>query len=266
MKSHGVRFVIFAAPRTGSNFLCGLLNSHRDILCHHGLFNPAGIHYALDHREGDRNSGASDERDRQPKDFIDRIWREDFGKTAIGFKFNRGENDEARRIILDDAGVRKILLTRRNRVKTYVSELIAMQTGQWESYCHLPENPANPKIYVDQHKLYQHINLNERFYSELEETLLRSGQSFLHLQYEVLLPIEKGRAGNPNELARILSYLDQQPSCSDLTPASRKQNPDDLRELISNFEELTRLLRGTELERDLQCLETPCIPEATVPV
>ena len=36
------RFVILAAPRSGSNLLCTLLNSHPEILCHHEVFNPVG--------------------------------------------------------------------------------------------------------------------------------------------------------------------------------------------------------------------------------
>ena len=44
------RFVILAVPRTGSNLLCTLLNSHPEILCHHEVFNPQGIFTALTHR------------------------------------------------------------------------------------------------------------------------------------------------------------------------------------------------------------------------
>ena len=36
------RFVILAAPRSGSNLLCTLLDSHPEILCHHEVFNPVG--------------------------------------------------------------------------------------------------------------------------------------------------------------------------------------------------------------------------------
>jgi len=65
-----VRFVIFAAPRTGSNLLCGLLNAHPDILCHHGLFNPGGVHWARDRR----GSGGVADRDRDPVAFLDSVW------------------------------------------------------------------------------------------------------------------------------------------------------------------------------------------------
>jgi hypothetical protein len=129
-----MRFVVYAAPRTGSNFLCSLLNSHPRILCHHGLFNPGGIHYALDHRDGEPDFGTVEERDRDPQRFLEKVWSYDGGKRAIGFKFNSGEHPVAADTVARDVGVRKVLLRRRNRIKTYVSEQIAESTGEWESY------------------------------------------------------------------------------------------------------------------------------------
>ena len=32
--------------------LCTLLGSHEDVLCHHELFNPRGVYYALELRDG----------------------------------------------------------------------------------------------------------------------------------------------------------------------------------------------------------------------
>ena len=70
LKPEAVRFAIVAAPRTGSNMLCTMLNAHPEILCHHEIFNPAGIHYALDHRDGQFELGSMAERDRYPTAFL----------------------------------------------------------------------------------------------------------------------------------------------------------------------------------------------------
>lgn len=51
------RFVILAASRTGSNMLCAILDWHPAVLCHHELFNPTGIYYALPLRDGDFSLG-----------------------------------------------------------------------------------------------------------------------------------------------------------------------------------------------------------------
>ena len=46
------RFVVLAVPRVGSNYLCSLLNSHPEILCHHELFHPKGIYLAYGYKDG----------------------------------------------------------------------------------------------------------------------------------------------------------------------------------------------------------------------
>jgi len=243
-----LRFVIFAAPRTGSNFLCGLLNSHPDILCHHGLFNPAGIHYALDHREGDPHLGTVAERDLAPEAFLERVWWRHGGKSAVGFKFNLGESQAAVAAVLRDPGIRKILLARRHRIKTYVSEQIAEQSGQWESYTGTVLTTGSP-IRVDATELFRQVERNRRYYADLENDLLSSGQTWLNVHYESL---DSGAAGG--DLSRILEFLALGLPAGDgspLTAGSFKRNPDDLRALIANFEELKSEIAGTELECEL---------------
>src|SRR5580693_4511868 len=104
------RFVILAAPRTGSNWLCSLLNSHPEILCHHEVFNPAGIFYALGHRDGTLDLGTIEERDRRPLEFLERLWRAPLGLPCVGFKMTRGQDERVVQAVLEDRGVRKILL------------------------------------------------------------------------------------------------------------------------------------------------------------
>jgi hypothetical protein len=53
------RFVIFAVPRTGSNWLCSLLNSHPEIICHHEIFNPERIIYSTSYRDGQLDFGST---------------------------------------------------------------------------------------------------------------------------------------------------------------------------------------------------------------
>jgi riboflavin biosynthesis pyrimidine reductase len=240
------RFVIFAARRTGSNLLCSLLNSHPEILCHHGLFNPQGIHYALDHRNGDSYLGAEEARDQQPQEFLDNVWRHSWGKRAIGFKFNIEENPAAVDTVLRDSTVRKILLTRRNRIKTYVSERIAEQSGEWESYRGTKITPPGP-IRVDPVALFEHVEINRRYYLDLQRILRATGQAWLDVDYESLL------AGD-HTVKRILSFLEvasDPGTLARLAAGSVKRNPDNLRALIANFAELELELAETELKSDL---------------
>lgn len=241
-----IRFVIFAAPRTGSNWVCSTLNSHPEILCHHEIFNPEGMHYALDHRGGDLDLGTLAEREREPRVVIERLWREGFGKRAIGFKLNRGQSPAAFDAVLADAGVRKIILTRRNKVKTYVSELVAQRTGRWESYGQPAQRAPAVRVEVDAGSLLAHIALNESYYARLRGSLEASGQRYLSCAYEDLR--------SEAEWARIIEFIGVEPRTG-LRAGTSKQNPCDLRDLVSNFAELEAALRGTGLEPSLRSLE-----------
>ena len=92
-----IRVVVLAAPRTGSNLLCTLLNSHSDVLCHHEIFNPEGIFYAITHRDGSLDLGSIQARDRAPLAFLDRVWQAHEGKACVGFKMTRGQNEQVLR-------------------------------------------------------------------------------------------------------------------------------------------------------------------------
>ena len=232
-----VRFVIFAAPRTGSNLLCSLFNAHPEILCHHGLFNPGGIHWARGW-QGSANLAA---RDRDPASFIAEVWASCGDARAIGFKMNRDENDDAVRALLHDPSVRKILLRRRNRVRTYVSEEIAKLTGVWETY-DSPADPTLPAVHVEADDLIRHSALNTAYYAMIEEALRASGQPWLDTHYEAL--------GDSAEMAGILSFLGiaaQAPLSAD----SHKRAPVDLDAVVENFDELAGALQGTALLDDL---------------
>lgn len=244
------RFVIFAAPRTGSNFLCSLLNSHPQILCHHGLFNPGGVHTALDHRPDDLGLGTGEERDRAPAAFLARVWQRDAGMRAVGFKFNSGEHAGAAELVLRDPRVHKVLLLRRNRIKTYISERIADESGLWESYPGSTVTPA-PRTRVEAADLFRHVERNNRYYAGLEALLRATGQHWLVTHYESLDP-----GHTDGDAARIVASLGLD-RASRLTAGSFKRNPDDLRALIANFEELQAELSSTPLEDDLY--ETPAV-------
>lgn len=242
------RFLVVAAPRTGSNWVCGMLNSHPEVLCHHEIFNPEGVHYALDLRDGRLDLGTREERDAAPLEFLARLWRHDFGRRAVGFKINRGQNEAAFRHVLADRAVRKIVLWRRNRVKTFVSEVIAEATGRWESYGPAAPGEARPaRVELDARALAEHARLNAGYYARVVVALESSGQEYLRVTYEGL--------GAEPEWLRILDFLGVAPAAGALSPATRKQNPRDLRDVISNYAQAEAALAGTEFEAELRDAE-----------
>jgi LPS sulfotransferase NodH len=241
------RFVILAAPRTGSNMLCTILDSHPQILCHHEIFNPAGIFYALGLRDSVFTVGTLEDRSRDPLDFLQRIWKADLGHACVGFKMTHRQNETVFNAVLHDPSVRKMVLRRANRIKTYVSWLVAQQTGQWEVY-RTADLARRPRVAVDAAQLRQHIAENEHYLSNIERVLEATGQHWVNVVYERLL--EKS-----DECGRILQFLGVAAESCPLEPKSVRQNPANLRELICNFDDLDKAWRGTALHRELHSLE-----------
>jgi LPS sulfotransferase NodH len=239
----GVRFVIVAARRTGSNWLCTLIDSHPSILCHHELFNPGGIYYAQRMRDSAPCLGSITERDADPVNFLDRIWRHSHGHECLGFKMTCGQAGPLLDHVLADAEVRKIVLRRRNRVKTCVSEMVAEQLDSWEVYDEADLPVHKPRVDLDPRELREHVARNERFYERAEALIEGTGQRWLRLDYEDLQ--------SPEDQARILRYLDAVPGDVPLEPTSVKQNPVDLREVVRNFDALAEALRGDPLRDEL---------------
>jgi hypothetical protein len=226
--------------------LCTLLNSHPEILCHHEIFNPAGIFYALPLRDRGFSLGALEERDRHPLAFLERVWQTSCGYRCVGFKTTRGQNEQVLQALLNDRGVRKIVLRRSNRLKTFVSELISQKTDQWEAYRPNDLIRERPKVRVDVEALRVNIALNESYYSTIEESLQATGQDYLAIMYEALF----------SEIERLsmLTFLRVSADTSCLSIASVKQNSTDLRELVSNFAELEAIFAGSEMEAELRSL------------
>ncbi len=237
-----IRFVILAAPRTGSNWLCTLLDSHPRVLCHREIFNPDGIHTALSLPHA-LDLGTSAARDLDPSAVLRRVWTADFGRDAIGFKLNRESTPAAFAPVLDDHGVRKIVLRRHNRVRTCVSELLAVQTGAWESLPHslLPAAPA--VVRLEAAGLRAHAARNARYYDDLTSRLAHGGQGWLETRYE--------RLHEAAEQARLLGFLGLGAAPVELRAATRRQNARPLRDLVANFDELRADLRGSSFEDEL---------------
>ena len=235
------RFVILATPRTGSNLLCTLLNSHPDILCHHELFNPRGVFLAIDQRDGPLDLGTMAERDADPVAFLERAWAKDLGRPVVGFKTGLGQEGTAMDAVIEDPAVTKIVLRRRNRVKTFVSELVSLELDQWEVY-DVSDLLARPHVTVDPRRLHENIARNEKFYSDLAARLDGLGQEAVDVDYEDL------RRSETQE--RVLAAVGVR-TAAPLRARTVKQNPRDLREIVANYPALAAALAGSELHAEL---------------
>lgn len=236
------RFVIVATPRCGSNWLCTLLDSHPGILCHHELFNPEGIRVSQTYHRQGRTLGDLELREASPLDLLQLAWREAANYEAAGFKINIGQPELVFDEVLDDPDLLKIIIRRRNRIRTFLSERVAEMTGGWESYAYSKKVESPLPIVVKPEELLANVKRNADFYRNICDRLSQSGQSWLEVEYEQL--------ATPEQRRRVLAYLGVDTGQS-LQTATRKINAGGLQSMISNFTELEHRLAGTGLESDL---------------
>jgi len=227
--------------------LCTLLGSHDDILCHHELFNPRGVFYALGLRDSGFDLGGIDERERDPLAFLDRVWAADLGHSQVGFKMTPRQNETVLDAVLRDPGVRKIVLRRENRVRTFVSQQISEDTDQWEVYRDADLVAERPRVHVDVDALRESIAENEAYYDDIERVLEAAGGLYLRVSYERLVA-----GGERSRLLEFLGLPDADRAAMTLRVSSVRQNPAALRELVTNFAELEDALAGTALAADLE--------------
>lgn len=239
-----VRFVILNAPRTGSNYLCTLLDDHPDILCHHEIFNPHVVGVARSLAKQGFALGTVAQRNQDPLRFLELVWQTSLGRKCIGFKLCWRQDEAALAAVLADTGVRKIILKRQNRVKSFVSLLLARQTTEWVVYDDTPRPGPRPRIRVDPGELFEHIRFNDLYYAEIESSIKEPAQRSLCLLYEDVL-------AGPG-LNSVLSFLDlPAEDAESLQGHCWKLTSQRLEDVISNFDELALAVSGTELEDEL---------------
>lgn len=238
------RFVILSSPRTGSNYLCSLLNSHPEILCHHELFNFDGIRFAMDFPEDQsRVLNNIQRRDADRLAFLQRIWRHPLGREAVGFKLARRHPGALFHAVLADPGVAKIILHRSNHLRAYVSQQVAMAEGRWIHYKQRHDDLEPIHVQVDVDAFLDYAWMVEDFHHRIDRQLEQLGQQALNIAYEDL-----GNAGCQQDLLRFIG-VDQTDHA--LHSATVRRNPERLSEFVDNFGEVARRLRGSRYETDL---------------
>jgi LPS sulfotransferase NodH len=233
------RFVVLTVPRTGSNLLCSQLNQHPEITCHHELFNPERVIFAQGWSPQEPSLRDIHLRNARPVAFLERDWRATAGASCVGFKLNQNQSRPVLEMVLADAGVRKIILKRKNRVRCFVSEKIALSTGEWESYPWSEFGRTETNITVDSEELIEHVSRQNRYFAALEQDLAAARQSYIVCHYERLLQRDQQEA--------VLDHLDVPRLGAPALGLTRRMNPGPLTQLISNFDDVRRRLQHSEL-------------------
>ncbi|WP_424494761.1 sulfotransferase domain-containing protein [Salinimicrobium sp. GXAS 041] len=217
------KFVVITRSRTGSNMLIKLISSHRSIQAYGELFN----------QTKDKN--------------CEKIWTHTFSKRLnyvkfVGFKIfydhPLGSDDKTVwDFIKSDRSIKIIHLKRENVIRSQLSLLIAHKTQTWGVTPTMKDTP------IDQKKIAVNI---EEFLKDIRKTklwekdtaLIFSEHPYMEVMYKDII------TDKDKTMEKIFKFLEvpDQKTTSDL----RKQNPEEIRDLVYNYNELESALRNTE--------------------
>lgn len=259
-----VRFIILSGPRTGSNLLALALNSHPEVTCFGEVFNFT-LDFVTFNVEGYDNLDPADLalQRRDPQQFLrERIFgKHPNGTRAVGLKYHYGQlwgHQALQDGLTGDKGLRVLHLRRRNLLRAMLSLKIAEQTGVWVV-------PTGRKLTLaNVGKAFRHPGWAAQKLSALlprMETAKSRAPAGVSISpeelYEYIIRMEITRA-KFDDLFRehptqTILYEDLQRDCQavfdqtqaflgvkprPLAVALQKQNPQPLRELLANYDEL----------------------------
>jgi LPS sulfotransferase NodH len=231
-------FVIVCLPRTGSNLLGEMLDTHPEVLCHMEIFNPKSTYLS---RKPHLRIGTKEERDRDPWTFLRRVYEVTDGRRVVGLKLMPNHNNPVLLSLLLNRKVRKIVLHRPNVLQTYVSTCIALQTQQWQLRANDSDGGQRRsiKVDIDVRAFKRYARKVRIFYAIVRTIEVLTAQRFYHVNYPQL-------AQDRVIATELMQFLGINPNVQLQKPLA-KQNASSLQQKVGNYDELKR-----ELSRDAQ--------------
>ncbi len=193
-------FTVISSPRSGSNYLCGLIGSHRLVGCHNEIFHHQSIGISLPQLAHTDPLFNMAWRDANPHQFITHMVKETEIHTYVKFVgckllINEYQIERGLDAILD-SGAPVIFLTRQNKLAYFSSSYIARQTGVWVSK---EKSGSQPKITFNEADYWETINLQEKLENLVLSKIIQKGIRHYCLEYETLF--------NKKTLIDILDFL-----------------------------------------------------------
>ena len=217
------KFVVVSRSRTGSTLLMSLLDSHENIECAGEIF-----------KELQRSSSKS-------------VWFQHFGNRlsrtqVVGFRLFyyhpfSGDN-EVWKFLKSDTSIVIIHLSRRNVLRTLISQRIGMKTNMWKQ-----RKGEKGQISATEKRIHLSVSECEEFFVETKKFEIETRQSFeKHSMVEVVY--EDIISDQSSTLNRVFSGLNV---LNELTETNlKKQNPESLSELCENYQELKKDFENSE--------------------
>ncbi len=219
-------FVIFAEMRTGSNFLEASLNSFDDLHCYGEAYNP---NFMGHHNRSELFGMDLAQRETAPLALIEKMKAQTDGLP--GFRFFNDHDPRVMAQALADPDCAKIILTR-NPLDSYVSLKIAAKTGQWKLADAKQRREA--KITFELSEFLTQLEEKRRFQRRLLKGMQTNGQTGFYIAYEDI--------GDVDVLNGLAAFLGSTHQIATAAKSTKKQNPSDLSEKVSNYAEMVSSL------------------------
>jgi LPS sulfotransferase NodH len=226
-------FCVLSTPRSGSTYVCSLLDSHPEICCHQELFRPGRIWAVPVGPVVDDDEA----RARHPLRWLDAViaasrahdprWR------AIGFKLHLLQWPSVLERVLFEPGIAILLLDRADRLAQYASQKIADETRLF-TWTH-DETVESVAVRFDAAEFESFAQTHDDLY-RMVRLVIRDRTDVLELDYERILAAETPR--------EVLTFLGVDPSAT-LRAPERQQNPTNVLARFTNPGEVVGALRQT---------------------
>ena len=239
-------FVILGTQRTGTTLIRTCLSSHPDVHC-------VGEAFELGRRPYKQEDGYWYFRRQSPAHRIAALFRprqsvaqylhelySDTSHAAVGFKLMYSHL-QARPYLwsqLESLDLRVLHVTRRNVLKTLISRRSAASSGVY----HVSGNHRANKIQLDTSNLLRDLQIIAAEEKQWR-SMLRPDTPYLGLVYEDYLV---DQAQSNTQICEFLGI----PARS-MHSELKKVNPDSLREILGNYEEVQAALQGSEFAKYL---------------
>ncbi|HEY9767608.1 MAG TPA: sulfotransferase domain-containing protein [Coleofasciculaceae cyanobacterium] len=242
------KFIILCRSRTGSNLLLNQLQFHQNIRMFYEIFSQDNsskefwdyINYDL--------QNIRDLKQNNPLELVNSfVYRAmPLEVKAVGFKLfyyhaRSGKQQEIWQYLKDRQEIKIIHLVRRNLLKTYVSQQLALTTNSWYS-----KGDWTMFGLGDRQKHTPAIQLNyEKTLAALAETNKLEQKNEYFFKDHQLLKIfyEDLVEDNTKEMAKVQNFLEVKPTSVYIS--TKKQSPNSLQKSIQNYAELKNCFQGS---------------------
>lgn len=250
-------------PRSGSNYLCQLLNSHPDVFSNFEIFHLSKVYFRdpeetvprLNQLLSTQFTGIEDPAlvhfaHQHSERLIEGLRNLANGRTLSFKVFPRHfSRKQFREHVLADRRLAKILL-KRDYLSAYVSRMKALKMKKWAS-----ADTSAIRVSLDPHDFKKYVRDNNYWFDTSEHLLNASGQQYAVVDYDELMSIdgERERLTHMIEIIRKTGLeLASLESAGVTDVNSRMKKQDKTRKLestVENMDEFTDGLRRLGLEQ-----------------